>query len=925
MSGLVVTFYSYKGGVGRSFALANTAVILAQWGLRVLVVDWDIEAPGLIHYFDKQGTGSSPGVIDFLQDVRGSTIKQWDHYTQKINISDCRGELTLMPAAQKSGADYTRVVQELNWDELYTECNLGDHLEQLREKWINHFDIVFIDSRTGVTDFSGITTVQLPDFLVFFFTANKQSLLGCCDIARRAMEARKKLPIDRPALIPIPIPARFELREEYDRANAWRTQFADALSEFFQVWAPKGLEPSILIDNLLIPYVPRWSFGEELAALLEPAGANGIRSASYPISFALETLAALIANRLQRLDLFAVSRDEFVLTARSQAIDESAQHKSLKKRVFISYSRRDEAVANNIMRALNDANLDVWFDRKLLPGDAFHEQIIKNLNESDALIVVLSDRASKWQSEEIEAFIRRSLRGQAERPVIPVVLPGAMPALRESRFLSRIQAFEIRENVPIEVQAENLANRLLGILDPTATKANIEQQRHEMFAQIELGTGLEKKGEFREAIAIYQKALRKVETLTQAEFCNEFQFRDLAFILEKIGDAFISCRDVTQALREYELALEMSKRVASDNRGDRGSTQNIATINSKIGQALFSLGDLAAAQIRVEEAFHIFRRLESEAPQNTVVRRSVLASLVTLGDISAAKGDLVSAARHFEEALVIARNLSDSQGGNEHDRRDIAILCRRVGDVLRAQGDLTAALARYEECLDILRQIASVDLQGSEYLRDIVVCLNNIGDVLRARGDIDSALSYFKESLVLSQRLAGLDPTDRSVARDLFVAYNNLGDALRSQGRLSQALEYYEESLSLMKQVERLDPENAQVQRDLMICYMKLSDMQRIEGDISGALDSSTSGVKIAELLAKSDPGNAAIQRDLALSYSRLGAAQERLGQRDAGIESYRLGQELVRRIMKFSSDDASLSSELSRLEEGIARLEHKS
>src|SRR5512134_20337 len=49
--GLVYTFYSYKGGVGRSMALANVAALLAKWGRRVLVVDWDLEAPGLERYF----------------------------------------------------------------------------------------------------------------------------------------------------------------------------------------------------------------------------------------------------------------------------------------------------------------------------------------------------------------------------------------------------------------------------------------------------------------------------------------------------------------------------------------------------------------------------------------------------------------------------------------------------------------------------------------------------------------------------------------------------------------------------------------------------------------------------------------------------------------------------------------------------------
>ena len=44
----VYTFYSYKGGVGRSMALANLAVLLArEHGHDVIVVDWDLEAPGL--------------------------------------------------------------------------------------------------------------------------------------------------------------------------------------------------------------------------------------------------------------------------------------------------------------------------------------------------------------------------------------------------------------------------------------------------------------------------------------------------------------------------------------------------------------------------------------------------------------------------------------------------------------------------------------------------------------------------------------------------------------------------------------------------------------------------------------------------------------------------------------------------------------
>ena len=49
--GEIVTFYSYKGGVGRTMALANVAVLLSHYGYKALAVDWDLEAPGLDFFF----------------------------------------------------------------------------------------------------------------------------------------------------------------------------------------------------------------------------------------------------------------------------------------------------------------------------------------------------------------------------------------------------------------------------------------------------------------------------------------------------------------------------------------------------------------------------------------------------------------------------------------------------------------------------------------------------------------------------------------------------------------------------------------------------------------------------------------------------------------------------------------------------------
>src|ERR1700733_2877695 len=74
----IVTFYSYKGGVGRSMALANIAVELVKRQKRVLMVDWDLEAPGLEKYFEgtiRERRGA--GLLPMLLNERADT--DWDY------------------------------------------------------------------------------------------------------------------------------------------------------------------------------------------------------------------------------------------------------------------------------------------------------------------------------------------------------------------------------------------------------------------------------------------------------------------------------------------------------------------------------------------------------------------------------------------------------------------------------------------------------------------------------------------------------------------------------------------------------------------------------------------------------------------------------------------------------------------------------
>jgi predicted acylesterase/phospholipase RssA len=68
---MIYTFYSYKGGVGRSMALANVAECFCAQGLRVLMIDWDLEAPGLESFFFEQpGSDGDPAALEGISLVQ---------------------------------------------------------------------------------------------------------------------------------------------------------------------------------------------------------------------------------------------------------------------------------------------------------------------------------------------------------------------------------------------------------------------------------------------------------------------------------------------------------------------------------------------------------------------------------------------------------------------------------------------------------------------------------------------------------------------------------------------------------------------------------------------------------------------------------------------------------------------------------------
>ncbi len=230
--GKIITFYSYKGGTGRSMSLANVAWILASNEKKVLILDWDLEAPGLHRYFypfliDKELIASD-GLIDFVWEfaveaaTRAKTGQREDSEWYKplaelqrnaITLEHDFGEGTLdfIPAGRQ-GPSYSTRVNSFNWQEFYDKLGGGELLEESKRLLRQEYDYILIDSRTGVSDTAGICTVQMPDSLVICFTLNNQSIDGASAVAESVFRQRSETGIRI-----FPVPTRIENAEKQKR------------------------------------------------------------------------------------------------------------------------------------------------------------------------------------------------------------------------------------------------------------------------------------------------------------------------------------------------------------------------------------------------------------------------------------------------------------------------------------------------------------------------------------------------------------------------------------------------------------------------------------------------------------------------------------------------------------------------------------
>jgi len=176
-----VTFYSFKGGVGRTLALANIGLELARKGRQVLLIDFDLESPGIDTFEIFRPRESHPGVVEYVSSFMSTKTAPdvRDYIYEVLGVGQKGGRLWVMPAG-KGDEEYSKKLSRISWQRLYDELDGFLMFEDVKAQWKKYFepDYVLIDSRTGHTDIEGICTRQLPDAVVVLFFPNEQNIAG---------------------------------------------------------------------------------------------------------------------------------------------------------------------------------------------------------------------------------------------------------------------------------------------------------------------------------------------------------------------------------------------------------------------------------------------------------------------------------------------------------------------------------------------------------------------------------------------------------------------------------------------------------------------------------------------------------------------------------------------------------------------------
>ncbi|MEW5817590.1 MAG: P-loop NTPase [Spirochaetota bacterium] len=185
----ILSFYSFKGGVGRTTALVSLAIQLSRNGKRVAILDLDLEAPGLASIMPGvEGQVSDYGVVDYLLErmiinPANIVLEEYYYLVGDPNIVAEGPPIVVVPAGQIDEY-YLEKLARIDYEALYTYQIQGDPAPSPLGELLKHvrrsrdIDYFLLDSRAGLHDLGGLSLSGISHLDVVFGLDSDQSWRG---------------------------------------------------------------------------------------------------------------------------------------------------------------------------------------------------------------------------------------------------------------------------------------------------------------------------------------------------------------------------------------------------------------------------------------------------------------------------------------------------------------------------------------------------------------------------------------------------------------------------------------------------------------------------------------------------------------------------------------------------------------------------
>lgn len=779
---MIVTFYSYKGGTGRTQLLSNLAAYFCFYqDKKVLMIDWDLEAPGL-HFYFKKDELQHKGLLDLMSHycdimqqeitVPEDRIEQefkeglFTYVKKDIAISKSgRGRIDLMPAGYYDDT-YTRKANHFDWVKFYESLDGGSFIELLK-KYLKaqDYDYIFIDSRTGISDYSGICNIQIPDANVVVIAPTDQNVKGCKRVIKRITEAEYVKDQQQRYPIIIPILSRLDPSNNKQRGTwikKFRTEFRAEIDQLIKLSVnllPDKKHREIITDDIveeyikttLIEYQTDISYGEKILFYKEKK--------EIEITTTEEQFLG-IAGFIEAFKDYPFVDSRFLPFSFNQKNSLFKQSIQANKNEYNTFYYAVFLHENNKLEAASNYYKQVLFITK--------NESIKTKAKNNFAIILKKAK----QFDRAESLYKEIL----EKNENPDVL------LNLGNLYFDMYRFD---------EAEKYYKEALVKLDMQTINTQKDEKRNVANIKSNLGNTYYFQNRFNDAEKVYLQALKIFRNLGKDK--REDHLSELGMVLNNLGLLYRAFHEYDKAEDSYKEAIDIYLKLSQTNQ--KYLSESAITLDS-IG-SIYSLNQTYDKAEKVYEQSLVIRRSLVEINPETKI--SLATTLSRLGSIYKKLSKPDKAKKMSNDALEIRKLLAKN---NEPSSSELATVLNDLGISYSNVGDFDNGQKEFNKSLEIYRELAKAYSQA--YLPSVANSLSNLAELYRNNHKLKEGEESLIEAVSTQRKLINIAPnTYRPIMANTL---SRLGVFYRENGKYDEAEQTQKEALNIINEFAKSNP-----------------------------------------------------------------------------------------------------------------------